>query len=168
MHRVCITKRPREIYESTWQILNKEKWYSQVIWMFSTFKEYCLLPKKEMRSRVALCMFLKKILSYPYRCKDLFPLFGWNSASFDIYTQSYLSTSPSQTRVIEFNFLQSPYLQRYADTVTRKGAPLYNCYNFIGGTIARICLPVLNERVVYSHDTRAHGVKFQTALLQMA
>ena len=104
-------------------------------------------------------MFLKKILSYPYRCKDVLPLFGRNSTSFDIYTQSYLSTLPSQTRVIEFNFLQTPYLQKYADAVTGKGALFYNCYNFIGGTIARIFLPVLNERVVYSHDTRAHGGK---------
>ena len=42
-------------------------------------------------------------------------------------------------------FLQSPYLQRYADTVAGKGAPLYNCFDFDDGTIVRICKPVLNK-----------------------
>ena len=63
------------------------------------------------------------------------------------------------------HFLQPPYLQRYADAVAGKGAPLNNCFDFVGGTIARICKPVLNERVVYSHGTREHGVKFQTVVL---
>ena len=101
MYRVCITKRPREIYD---RFLNKEKWHSQVIWMFSTFRKYCLLPEKEIWRIVALCIFLKKKLSYPYRCKDVLPLFGRNSSSFDIYTQFYLSASPSRTRVTEFTF----------------------------------------------------------------
>ena len=61
--------------------------------------------------------------------------------------------------------LQPPYLQKYADAVAGKGAPLYNCFDFVGGTIACICIPVLNERVVYSHDTRVHDVKFQTVVL---
>ena len=46
--------------------------------------------------------------------------------SFDIYTRFYLSLSPSQTRVMEFIFLQPPYLQRYADAVAGKDAHLYN------------------------------------------
>ena len=52
MYRVRITKRPREICD---RFLNKEKWHPQVIWMFSTFREYCLLPDKEMRSH---CSFM--------------------------------------------------------------------------------------------------------------
>ena len=42
---------------------------------------------------------------------------------------------------------------------------IYNCSDFVGGTIARICGPILNERVVYSHDKRVHGIKFQTVVL---
>ena len=61
--------------------------------------------------------------------------------------------------------LQPPYLQRYADAEAGKGPHLYNCFDFVGGTIARICIPVLNERVVYNHDKRVHGVKFQTVVL---
>ena len=47
-----LSKRPREIYD---RFLNKGKWHYQVIWMFSTFREYCLLPEKEMRSH---CSFM--------------------------------------------------------------------------------------------------------------
>ena len=63
------------------------------------------------------------------------------------------------------HFLQRPYLQGHADAATGKGAPLYVCFDFIDGTIAHICRPVLNERVVYSHHTRVHGVKFQSVVL---
>ena len=45
-------------------------------------------------------------------------------------------------------FLQPPYLQRYADAVAGKGAPSYNCFDFSDGTIAPVCRPVLNKRVV--------------------
>ena len=62
-------------------------------------------------------------------------------------------------------FLQPLYLQRYANAVAGKAAPLHNCFDFAGGTTARICRPVLYERVVYSHDTRVHGVKFQIVVL---
>ena len=61
-----------------------------------------------------------------------------------------------------FYSLQLPYLQKYADAVAGKGAPLYNCFDFTSGTIAFICILVLNEKAVYNHNIRAHGVKFQT------
>ena len=61
--------------------------------------------------------------------------------------------------------MQPSYLQRYVDAVAGKGAPLYNCFDFVGGTIAHICRPVLNKRVVYSHGIRVHGVKFQSVIL---
>ena len=44
--------------------------------------------------------------------------------------------------------LQLPYLKEYADAVAGKGAPLYNCLGYVGGTIACIFIPVLNEKVV--------------------
>ena len=61
------------------------------------------------------------------------------------------------------NFLQQPFLHRYADAEAALGTPLYNCFDYVGGTIAPSCKPVLIERVVYSHDTRVHSSKFQTA-----
>ena len=56
--------------------------------------------------------------------------------------------------------LQLPYLQKYADVVAGKGTPLHNCFDFVGRTIACICIPILNEGVVYSHDMRVHSEKF--------
>ena len=54
--------------------------------------------------------------------------------------------------------LQPPYLQRYVDAVTGKVARSFNCFGFGDGTIARFCRLLLNEKVVYSRHTRAHGV----------
>ena len=64
----------------------------------------------------------------------MLPLFGRNSISFDIYTQFYLTASPSQAHRLDlwnFYILQPPYLQRYADAGAGKGAPLYNCFEFV-------------------------------------
>ena len=97
------------------------------------------------------------------RKADAIDYLGRNLTSFDIYTRFYLSTLPSQTRSYLY-FLQPPYLQRHADAVAGKGAPLYNCFDIVGGTMARTRRPVLNERVVYSHDARVNGVKFQTVV----
>ena len=38
---------------------------------------------------------------------------------------------------MELIYLQPPYLQRYVDAVAGKGAPLYNCFDFVRGTITR-------------------------------
>ena len=53
----------------------------------------------------------------------------------------------------------------YADAVAGKGVTLYNCFDFVDGTIAPICRPILNERVVYSLIQRVHSVKFQSVVL---
>ena len=101
MDRVCITKRPREIYDRFW--INK----NDILRLFECFQLWESTPycqKRRCDRIVALCILLKKRHSYLYRCKDAFPLFRRNSSSFDIYTQFYLSTSPSQTRVMEFIF----------------------------------------------------------------
>ena len=62
--------------------------------------------KRRCNRIVALCVLLKKTLSYPYRCKDVLPLFGRDSSLIDIYTQFYLSASPPQTRFTEFVFFK--------------------------------------------------------------
>ena len=61
----------------------------------------------------------------------MLPLFERNSTSFDIYTRFYLTTSPSQTKVMEFIYFTTAKLQRYADAVAGKGEPLYNCFEFV-------------------------------------
>ena len=112
---------------------------------------------------VALCILLKKRLSYPYIYKDMVPLFGRNSTELHLlFTLDFIYQRHHQ-RQESWNlyFLQPPFLQRYADAAAGKGAPFLNCFDFVDGAIARICRPVLNERMVYSQHTRVRGVKFQ-------
>ena len=40
-----------------------------------------------------------------------------------------------------------------------------NYFGFVDGTVARICRPVLNKRVVYNGPQRVHGVKIQSVVL---
>ena len=84
MYRVCITKRPREIWHHLTDFWIK-KWHPQVVLMFSNSTAF-------FQKRRCDCIVT-------YRCKNMLPLFGRNSTSFDIYIRFYLSTSPSQTRV---------------------------------------------------------------------
>ena len=128
---------------------------------FQLLESTACFQKNRYDRIMALCILLKNRPSYSYRCKDVLPLFGRNSTSFDTYTRFCLSTSPSQTRVLDFFFfLQLPYLQRYADIAAGKCAPLYNCFNFVDGIIAHICISVLNEKLVFSHYRRVRRVKF--------
>ena len=78
---------------------------------------------------VALCILLKKRLSYPYRCKDVLPLFGRNSSSF---TFNFIyQCHHHRLELRNLHSLQPPYLQKYAAAVTGKRAPLYNCFDLL-------------------------------------
>ena len=97
----------------------------------------------------------------------MLPLFGQNPTEFRlIFTLGFIYHHHHH-RPQSWNlfFLQPPYLKRYADAVAGKGAPLYNCFDFVDETITRICRSVLKERVVHSHRTRVHGAKFQSVVL---
>lgn len=56
-------------------------------------------------------------------------------------------------------------LQRYADAVANKGAPLQNCFGFIDGTVSPIARPDTNQRIVYKGHKRVHAIKFQSVTL---
>ena len=136
--------------------------------MFSTFREYCLLSEKQICDD-AHCSFMhafeeKTLLSSQMQRRA--PII-WAKFNFIRYLHLILFINVTITgqNYGLYIVLQPPYLQSYADAVAGKGAPLYNCFDYVGGTIARICRPVLYERMVYSHDTRVHGVKFQTVVL---
>ena len=54
------------------------------------------------------------------------PLIGGSSTSFDVYTPFYLNQCHHhRLELWNLYFLQPPYLQRYVDAATGKGAPLY-------------------------------------------
>ena len=136
--------------------------------MFSTFREYCLLPEKQMCDD-AHCSFMHTfeettLLSSQ---RERRTLIIWAKFNFISYLHSilFINVTITDQNYGLYIVLQPPYLQSYADAVAGKGAPLYNCFDYVGGTIARICRTVLYERVVYSHDTRVHGAKSQTVVL---
>lgn len=55
-------------------------------------------------------------------------------------------------------------LQKYAEAVHQKGAPLQNCWGFIDGTVRPICRPGQNQRVMYNGHKRVHALKFQSVV----
>lgn len=61
------------------------------------------------------------------------------------------------------NLLLNPAaLQRYVDTIARKGAPLVNCFGFVDGTVRPICRPNEHQSTVYNGHKRVHALKFQS------
>ena len=54
-------------------------------------------------------------------------------------------------------------LQRYADAIYAKGAPLKNCWGFIDENARPISRPGINHRVLYNGHKRVHAIKFQSA-----
>jgi len=61
--------------------------------------------------------------------------------------------------------LAAAALQTYAEAVSRKGAPLENCFGFIDGTVRPVSRPGTRQRVVYNRHKRVHGLKFQSVTL---
>ena len=55
-------------------------------------------------------------------------------------------------------------LDRFADAIHAKGAPLDRCWGFIDGTVRQIARPVRNQRIMYSGHKRVHCIKFQVVL----
>ena len=64
----------------------------------------------------------------------------------------------------DFNreLLSPPNLQRYANAVHTRGAPLQNHWGFVDGTVRPISRPGQNQRVVYNGHKRIHAIKFQS------
>ena len=116
--------------------------------MFSTYREYCLLPEKQMRSH---CNFMHTFEEKTFLQMQRHERIIWSKLNFVWYLHLILFlnvTIRDQHEPWNFYFLQTPYLQRYADVAAGKGAPLFNCFDFVGGPIARTCRPVLNVSVV--------------------
>ena len=116
-----------------------------------------------------LCMLLRRV-SYPCRYSDLIPQFGGKPVSvislitnhvidYIFETHGHLITERNH------NILNPQALQSYADAISKKGAPLNNCFGFIDGTVRPICRPDKNQRVVYNGHKRLHAIKIQSTSL---
>jgi len=126
-------------------------------------------PQGTICDRVeGLCMLLKR-LSYPCRYFDLMSTFGRSIPEMCMITntvQNWIYDNHS-FRLSSWNqpFLSRACLQEYAQTVSRKGTPLTNCFGFIDGTVRAISRPGQNQYIVYNGHKRVHALKFQAVAI---
>ena len=115
-----------------------------------------------------LCMILKRY-SFPCRYSDMIPIFGrpvpelcmiCNTVTDWIYAHH-------SHRITQWNrtILNPVELEKYAEAVFNKGAPLSNCFGFVDGTVRPITRPGENQRLLYNGHKRVHGLKFQSVVL---
>jgi len=67
-------------------------------------------------------------------------------------------------RILQWNhnLLNLRSLEEYTYAISRKGAPLNNCFGFVDGTVRPITRPGENQRVLYNGHKRVHAIKFQS------
>ena len=115
IYRVCITKGPkRDIQQHLIDFRIKKNDILRLLECFQLSENTACCQKSRcaMMRIVASCIILKKRLSYLHRGKDVLSLFGQNSTSFHIYIRFYLSTSPSQTRIMDFILFYNRHIYR--------------------------------------------------------
>ena len=63
------------------------------------------------------------------------------------------------------NVLNPAALQIFSNAIADKGAALYNCFEFVDGTVRLVCRPGEQQRVIYNGHKRVHALKFQCVAL---
>ena len=116
----------------------------------------------------ALCMLLKR-LAYPVMYSDMVPRFARPVPVLNMIANEVLDHvyTTHQHRICEWypEVMNPVALQRYADAIAQKGAPLENCFGFIDSTVRPIARPDTNQRIVYNGHKRVHAIKFQSIAL---
>ena len=125
MYKVCITKRPREIWQCLTDFWIKKNDILRLFECLELSESTACYQKSRCDCIVALCILLKR-LSNPCRCKDMVPLFERNPARLSlIFTLDFLyQCHHHRLESWGLSFVQPPYLQRHGDAVAGKGAPL--------------------------------------------
>ena len=115
-----------------------------------------------------LCVLLRRT-SYPCRFSDMIQRFPRPVSVLSLITNEVMDFIYDNHchLVTEWNrdVLSSVALQQYAETISRKGSPLNNCFGFIDGTVRPISRPGSGQRIVYNGHKRVHGLKFQSIAL---
>jgi hypothetical protein len=115
-----------------------------------------------------LCVLLRRT-SYPCRFSDMIKRFPRPVSVLSLITNEVMDFIYDNHchLVTEWNrdVLSSVALQQYAETISRKGSPLNNCFGFIDGTVRPISRPGNGQRIVYNGHKRVHGLKFQSIAL---
>ena len=110
-------------------------------------------------------MHALKRLCYPCRYSDMVHLFTKPVPVLCMITTQVLDYiyQAHSHRILQWNHqqLSQANLERFAEVVHRKGAPLNNCFAFVNGTIRPICRPgTVNQRLLYC----VYGIKFQSVV----
>ena len=107
----------------------------------------------------ALCMLLKRLV----------PRFGRPIPVLSMVTNQVLDFiyDTHGRRILQWNhdLLNPRSLEQYTYAVSRKGAPLDNCFGFVDGTVRPISRPGETQRVLYNGHKRVHAIKFQSVAL---
>ena len=116
-------------------------------------------------SMEGLCMLLKRV-SYPCRYSDMIPRFGRPVSVLSLitnHTLDYIYENHGHLITQWNGNISNPRaLQSYVDSISRKEAPLNNCFGFVDRSVRPISRPGHAQRVVYN---RVHSLKFQSVAL---
>ena len=107
--------------------------------------------------------------SYPCRFSDMIQRFPRPVSALSLITNGVTDFNYENHchLVTEWNrdILSSVALQQYAETISRNGSPLKNCFGFIDGTVRPISRLENGQRIVCNGHKRIHGLKFQSIAL---
>ena len=112
-----------------------------------------------------MCISSKAPLSCRYF--DSVPQFDWSVTELCLFNNTFVNFTYSRWCYLLSKFNQrwiSPNnLERFSNTLYRKGTVLENCWKFVDGKVQVICCPGTNQRVLYNGHKREHSTKYQTA-----
>ena len=113
----------------------------------------------------ATCILLKRF-AYPCRFGDMIPRLARPEAQISMIagelTSLVYTNHHHRLETLNQPWLSAIELERFAQSIHNKGAPLQNCWGFIDGTVRPICRPGVNQRVVYNGHKRVHSLKYQS------
>ena len=119
---------------------------------------------KVYSNRAHVCISSKALLSCRYF--DSVPQFDWSVTELCLFNNTFVNFTYSRWCYLLSKFNQrwiSPNnLERFSNTLYRKGTALENCWKFIDGKVQVICCPGTNQRVLYNGHKRVHSTKYQT------
>lgn len=98
------------------------------------------------------CILLKG-LAYHCLFMDLVPIF---SNGYTVRPMEQIMNDLNQ------QWLSPEKLISYADAVHQSGAASDNCWGFVDGNVRPVCLPSIDQRVLYNSHKKVHAIKFQS------
>ena len=128
-------------------------------------EEQIMYSRLKVDTIEAVCVLLKRP-TYPCRYSDMVPRFARPVTEICVINNHMMNLIYDQWGFLltDFNRQQlfPENLQRYANAVYARGAPLQNCWGFVDGTVRPISRPGHDQRVVYNGHKRVHAIKFQS------